>query len=100
MKKNTNVTPKKKGLFHREAMQETILLCLFLAIMLVLAFTPLGMIQLPFIKATILHVPVIIGSILFGPKKGAVLGLFFGLCSFASNTFTPVTLSFASHPLP
>ena len=99
MKKNTNATPKKKGLFHREAMQETILLCLFLAIMLVLAFTPLGMIQLPFIKATILHVPVIIGSILFGPKKGAVLGFFFGLCSFASNTFTPVTLSFAFSPL-
>lgn len=45
MKKNTNATPKKKGLFHREAMQETILLCLFLAIMLVLAFTPLGMID-------------------------------------------------------
>lgn len=97
MKKQTST--KSRGLFHKDNMQDTILLCLFIAITLVLAFTPLGMIQLPLIKATILHVPVIIGSVLFGPKKGAVLGFLFGLCSFVSNTFTPTALSFAFSPL-
>lgn len=94
-----NASTRSRGLFHKDNMQDTILLCLFIAIILVLAFTPLGMIQLPLIKATILHVPVIIGSVLFGPKKGAVLGFLFGLCSFISNTFTPTALSFAFSPL-
>lgn len=97
MKNKTST--RSRGLFHKDNMQDTILLCLFIAIILVLAFTPLGMIQLPLIKATILHVPVIIGSVLFGPKKGAVLGFLFGLCSFVSNTFTPTALSFAFSPL-
>lgn len=96
---NNKSSAKSRGLFHKDNMQDTILLCLFIAIILVLAFTPLGMIQLPLIKATILHVPVIIGSVLFGPKKGAVLGFLFGLCSFVSNTFTPTALSFAFSPL-
>lgn len=96
---NNKSSTKSRGLFHKDNMQDTILLCLFIAIILVLAFTPLGMIQLPLIKATILHVPVIIGSVLFGPKKGAVLGFLFGLCSFVSNTFTPTALSFAFSPL-
>lgn len=97
MKKQAST--RDRGIFRKEAMQENILLCLFIAIIIVLAFTPLGMIQLPLIKATILHVPVIIGSVLFGPKKGAVLGFLFGLCSFVSNTFTPTALSFAFSPL-
>lgn len=96
---NQKPSTKSRGLFHKDNIQDTILLCLFIAIILVLAFTPLGMIQLPLIKATILHVPVIIGSVLFGPKKGAVLGFLFGLCSFVSNTFTPTALSFAFSPL-
>ena len=94
-----NASTRSRGLFHKDNMQDTILLCLFIAIILVLAFTPLGMIQLPLIKATILHVPVIIGSVLFGPKKGGVLGFLFGLCSFVSNTFTLTALSFAFSPL-
>lgn len=76
-----------------------ILLALFAAIIFILAFTPIGYIQLGVIKATIIHIPVIIGSILLGPKKGAVLGFLFGLTSFISNTFTPVILSFAFSPL-
>ncbi|MEG1858415.1 MAG: ECF transporter S component, partial [Pseudoflavonifractor sp.] len=47
------------------------ILAIFTAIMFLLAFTPIGLIDLPLIKATILHVPVIIGAILLGPKKGA-----------------------------
>jgi uncharacterized membrane protein len=71
---------------------------LFAAIIVLLNFTPFGYIQLPLIKATIIHVPVIIGSILLGPKVGAGLGFVFGLTSLYNNTFTPTLLSFAFSP--
>ena len=68
---------------------------LMAAIIIVLANTPLGMIQLPIIKATTVHIPVIIGAILFGPLAGAILGSVFGICSLISNTMAPTLLSFA-----
>ena len=71
---------------------------LMAAIVIVLANTPLGMIQLPIIKATTVHIPVIIGAILLGPKAGAILGFVFGLCSMLSNTMAPTLLSFAFSP--
>ncbi len=72
---------------------------LFTAVILIMAFTPLGLIDLPLIKATILHVPVIIGSILLGPRKGAYFGFLFGLTSLWKNTMSPSLLSFAFSPL-
>ena len=78
--------------------RDFVLLALFAAIILLLAFTPIGYIQLPIIKATIVHVPVIPGAIVLGPKKGAILGVLFGLTSFISNTFMPTALSFAFSP--
>ena len=71
---------------------------LMAAIIIVLANTPLGMIQLPIIKATTVHIPVIIGAILFGPLAGAFLGGVFGICSLISNTMAPTLLSFAFSP--
>lgn len=68
------------------------------AIVILLANTPLGMIQTPIIKATTTHIPVILGAILLGPMAGSVLGAVFGLCSVASNTFAPTLLSFAFSP--
>ena len=68
------------------------------AIIIVLANTPLGMIQLPVIKATTVHIPVILGAILLGPSAGAILGGVFGICSVVSNTMTPTLLSFAFSP--
>ena len=68
------------------------------AIVIVLANTPLGMIQLPIIKATTVHIPVIIGAILLGPSAGAILGFVFGVCSLISNTMAPTLLSFAFSP--
>ena len=68
------------------------------AIVILLANTPLGMIQLPIIKATTVHIPVIIGAILLGPAAGAVLGAVFGICSMISNTMAPTLLSFAFSP--
>ena len=71
---------------------------LMAAIVILLANTPLGMIQLPIIKATTVHIPVIIGAILLGPAAGAILGCVFGVCSMISNTMAPTLLSFAFSP--
>ncbi|MDO4600806.1 MAG: ECF transporter S component [Eubacteriales bacterium] len=71
---------------------------LMAAIVILLANTPLGMIQLPIIKATTVHIPVIIGAIILGPAAGAILGGTFGICSMISNTTAPTLLSFAFSP--
>lgn len=71
---------------------------LLAAVIILLANTPLGMIQLPVIKATTVHIPVILGGILFGPMAGGILGGVFGLCSLISNTMAPTLVSFAFSP--
>ena len=71
---------------------------LMAAIVIVLANTPLGMIQLPIIKATTVHIPVIIGAVLLGPSAGAILGAVFGIFTLISNTMAPTLLSFAFSP--
>ncbi len=71
---------------------------LMAAITALLANTPLGLIQLPVIKATTTHIPVIIGAVLFGPLAGCILGGVFGVCSLISNTTAPTLLSFAFSP--
>ena len=76
----------------------TVTVALMMAIVILLANTPLGMIQLPIVKATTVHIPVIIGSIVLGPLAGAILGATFGICSLISNTMAPTLLSFAFSP--
>lgn len=76
----------------------SVTVALMMAIVILLANTPLGMIQLPIIKATTVHIPVIIGAIVLGPLAGAILGATFGVCSLLSNTFAPTLLSFAFSP--
>lgn len=78
--------------------QSLAILAMFTAIIFLLTFTPLGLIDLPVIKATVLHVPVIIGSILLGPKKGSFLGGMFGLSSMIKNTLVPGLSSFVFSP--
>jgi uncharacterized membrane protein len=50
------------------------------AISIILGLTPVGLIPLPFspTKATIMHIPVIIGTIVEGPVVGLIIGLIFG----------------------
>ncbi|KNZ42952.1 ECF transporter S component [Acetobacterium bakii] len=72
---------------------------LFVAIIVLMAVTPfLGYIPLGFTRATIIHIPVIIGSILLGPKYGGFLGFVFGLTSLLNNTFNPTVTSFVFTP--
>ena len=55
------------------SVRSMVLLSLFTAIIFLMAYTPIGYIDLPLIKATIIHVPVIIGAVLLGPRQGAFL---------------------------
>ena len=65
------------------------------AICVVLGLTGYGFIPLPGAKATIMHIPVIIGSIIGGPMVGMTIGLIFGIFSIMQNIITPNILSFA-----
>ncbi len=73
-------------------------MALLTALMLVMAFTPLGYIPLPFMNATTMHIPVIIGACLLGPKMGGILGGLFGLTSMLKATITPGLTSFVFTP--
>ena len=78
---------------------QMVLTALFAAIIILMAFIPfLGYINLVVIKATLIHVPVIIGSVLLGPKRGGFLGFVFGCTSLVNNTINPSLLSFAFSP--
>lgn len=79
-------------------LKEFTLTAIFLSIILLCAFTPFGFIHLGVIKATIIHIPIIIASIILGPRIGAFLGLVFGFTSIAINTISPTLLSFAFSP--
>lgn len=65
------------------------------AICVVLGLTGYGFIPLPGAKATIMHIPVIVGSIIGGPIVGMTIGLIFGIFSIMQNIMTPNILSFA-----
>lgn len=60
-------------------------LALMVAIIFVMAFTPLGYLRTPGLSITFLTVPVAVGAIILGPKAGAICGLAFGLTSFMQS---------------
>jgi uncharacterized membrane protein len=72
---------------------------MFAAIIFVMTFSPIGFIPLGAMNATIIHVPVIIGAIVMGPRIGAFLGFLFGLASLIRATISPNLLSFVFSPL-
>lgn len=94
---NNSTTQKPAG--SRYSTMSMVQVAIFGAIICIMAFTPfLGYIPLGFTRATIIHIPVIIASLLMGPKKGGVLGFLFGLTSFINNTINPTATSFVFTP--
>lgn len=92
MRTETKVDRKEKTL-------GLVQVALFSSLIVIMAFTPfLGYIPLGFTRATIIHIPVILGSIMLGPKKGALLGFIFGMTSFINNTMNPTVTSFVFTP--
>jgi uncharacterized membrane protein len=57
-------------------------LALFTAIIILMAFTPIGYIKTPGLEITLIVVPVAVGAIVMGPVSGAILGGVFGITSF------------------
>jgi uncharacterized membrane protein len=59
-------------------------LALLVALVLIMAYTPLGYLKTPWgVEVTFIVIPVAVGSVVLGPTAGAILGLVFGLTSFA-----------------
>ena len=72
---------------------------LFIAIEILMVMVPfLGFIPVGPLRATTLHIPVIIAGIVLGKEKGAGIGLVFGLSSLIMNTIQPTVTSFVFSP--
>ena len=82
----------------KQDIRRMVTLAMLCGILIVMGMTGIGFIPLPIIKATTMHIPVILGAVLLGPGAGAVLGAVFGFCSIWANTTTPGLLSFAFSP--
>lgn len=66
---------------------------MFLSIILIMTFTPLGFITLfGVVSNTLIHIPVLIGALLFGYKRGLLYGAFFGFASLFKALSSPVTI--------
>ena len=75
------------------------ILGMFAAIIALLSATFLGFIPVPGLgSATTLHIPVIVASLMLGPKYGAVVGFMFGVASVVRTTVMPVVSSFVFSP--
>ena len=82
---------KEKGFF---SLRKMVIIALLGAISVVLGMTPIGFIPVGPTRATIMHIPVIIGAIMEGPIVGAFVGLIFGLFSIYQALTTPTPVSF------
>lgn len=86
MMKKANVSPNTRQLVQ---------MALFVALIILLGLTPIGMIPLGFIYISLLGIPVVIGTLLLGLPCGLGLGFCFGVVS-ALKAFgvlgTPSTL--------
>lgn len=82
-----------------EKTRNIVLFAMFAAIMFVMKITNIGMIPLGFMNATTLHIPVIVGAIILGPKFGAALGGIFGFMSFWTATTSGMVTAFIFSPV-
>lgn len=65
---------------------------MMIAITMILAYTPLGIIPLQPISATIVHIPTIIIALLEGPLVGGIVGAAFGIVSMIKAITQPAAL--------
>lgn len=80
--------------------RHTAIIAIFFAIMLIIHLISQVVFSLwvvP-IKPTLLHIPVIIASILYGPRIGATLGGLMGLISVITNTILVTPASYLFSP--
>ena len=63
--------------------KKLVLLALLTGLLVLMAFTPIGYLNIGPLSITFNMIPVAIGAVALGPTGGAVLGLVFGITSFA-----------------
>ena len=66
---------------------------IYIAIVLLFAFTPIGFVPVGLTNATTLHIPVILAGILEGPLIGAIVGFVFGITSIINAIIKPNPIS-------
>ena len=79
---------KKSSSISRIAIFFAVMITIHFTTSFILHFVPSG------IQPTLVHIPVVIASIIYGPRIGATLGLLMGLFSLTMNT---LVLTPASH---
>lgn len=57
-------------------------MAILIAVVLIMAFTPLGYLRTPGLEISLIPIVVSIGAMVIGPGAGAVLGTVFGITSF------------------
>lgn len=92
--KSNSQKPIKKNASTRALVQFS----LFCTITVILGMTPLGFIPIYMFRITTVHIPVIIGSIMLGSKKGAVLGAIFGATSLITAHISATPMSWFFSP--
>ena len=85
--------------------EKTLKLCefaLLLAVEIVMSLTPLGFLDLGFLSASLLTIPVAVGAVLLGPGASAALGLTFGVISFIKgfSSAAPMTVAMYAASIP
>lgn len=83
---------------NKKSVSQMVMLTMLITIEVLFALTPLGYIPIGGIRATTMHLPVILAGVLYGYKSGALLGLVFGITSILINTFQPTPFSFIFSP--
>ncbi|MGT2681541.1 ECF transporter S component [Streptococcus porci] len=86
---------------NRKKSNQTATVAMFFAVMIVINILSSILFNiLPFpIKPTLVHIPVIVASILYGPRIGATLGGLMGIISVTHNTIFQIPTSYLFSPL-
>ncbi len=63
-----------------------VIIAVLTAILIIMAATPLGYLNIGLLSITFMMIPVAIGAIVLGPKQATFLGLVFGLTSLGQAT--------------
>jgi len=80
---------KKEKNMRNNRTQEMIVYAMFIAILAILSFTPLGYFSLGGVSITLVHIVVLIAAFLLGLKGGIIIGLLFGIFSMLRAWVAP-----------
>ena len=83
---------RKSSSISRIAIFFAVMITIHFVTSFILQFVPSG------IQPTLVHIPVVIASIIYGPRIGAILGLLMGLFSLTMNTLVITPASYLFSP--